>query len=150
MDRQQADRVIAELGAKLGCPNLTLDDSGTCTLAIDGDALAVSFRHDSAAGALDLMTGLDDVIVSPARLSRALAANFCWRPADGSTFGLDPVSNRLVLQRRCGGSLDADAAMQVLESLVRHGLAWTRILNDIAIEDPEEPTPLRSTAGLRA
>jgi hypothetical protein len=154
MERAQADRLIAELGAKIGVPDMKLNAAGICTLSFDGGAVVVTITCDPAAGGLDLSTGLRDVAPTPARLARALAANFCWRPVDGAIFALDRDNGRLQLRRRCPGEgLDLKGLLAVLERFVKHALAWTKILGEL--DEQKEGTvrqeaPRMPAAGLRA
>jgi hypothetical protein len=138
MDRSQATLLIAELGQRLGVSDMALSN-GSCLLSLDSGAVVVSIRHDEPSGTFELMAGHDDVELSPARLAKALAANFCWRPVDGALFSLDPISRRLVLRRTCSGDgLDVAALMTLLDRFVKHAMAWTKILAETADEEGEE------------
>ena len=139
MDRSQATLLIAELGQRLGVSDMALSN-GSCLLSLDSGAVVVSIRHDEPSGTFELMAGHDDVELSPARLAKALAANFCWRPVDGALFSLDPISRRLVLRRTCSGDgLDVAALMTLLDRFVKHTMAWTKILGEIAEEQEAAP-----------
>jgi len=135
MERAKADRLIAELGTKLGVADLALDDSGGAGLLID-DAVFLRIAVDEATGGFDIFAPLGGIAPSPANLARALSASFCWRPA-GGTFGLDPTRNELVLQRHCpGADLDAAGLLQALEGVVAQAEAGMKALGGI---EPAEP-----------
>jgi hypothetical protein len=149
MDRHQADALVSRLGDGLGIAELGLDDGGTCTLVIDNGAIIVSLGHNAAAGALDLMTCLDQIDPTPANLSRALQANFSWRGTGGATFAMEPGAGSFVLQRRLDGAeATQDGLKAALEALVAAAEAWTKRLSEQQTgEDAAEraaPPPLGS------
>jgi hypothetical protein len=138
MTRDEANRLMAELGASLQVPDLALDESGAVALSID-ETISLRIGHDSQSGDVALSATLGGVGATPARLARALSASFCWTGADGAVFGFDKASGQLVLQRHCpGGSLDLAGLTGALESLVNHTEAWTKILSEIS-EEPAQP-----------
>jgi hypothetical protein len=127
MDRNQAEALVSRLGEAIGIADLALDDGGTCTLAIDNGAIIVSLGHNAAAGALDLMTCLDQVEPTPANLARLLQANFSWRGSGGATFALDPTGGAVMLQRRIADAKATDDELKAaLEALVATAEAWIK------------------------
>jgi hypothetical protein len=147
--------LIAELGQSVGA-DLALDDEATATLAIDED-VTVSIRFDEPTDSLVLQTRLETLEPSPARLQRALAANFCWQEAVGAAFGFDPLANQLTLTRHHPSArLDLDSLTAALEGLLNQGQRWTALLGEFASPEPEvepdtesAPAPL-TIVGLRA
>jgi hypothetical protein len=137
MTREQADLLMAELAAKLQVPGLALDASGAVALSVDATT-PLRIRHDRQTGDILLSAALVGVAATPAQQARALSACFCWTGADGAVFGLDRGSGQLVLQRHCpGASLDIDGLTDVLESLINHAEAWTKLLGEI-MDEPAE------------
>jgi hypothetical protein len=135
MDRARADTLIAELGAKLGLAAMALDETGNCSLSIDGGAVTVRISFREETGMFDFTTRLEHLTPKPAHLARALGLNFCWQANGGATFALDPLSGRLVLGRRCPATdLDLAGLNTVLEKLVGHALAWSKILGEMKEE----------------
>lgn len=156
MDRGQADIVVSELGTQLGLSPLALNESGSCTLVVDDGAVIVTIGYNQRTGSIDLMTCLDAVELSPARLARAMKANFCWLGADGAMFALEPNSGAFVLQQRCP---DEDVAhgglVKRLESLVLQTQAWTKLLSSNRAHDVSSAAGAAASAtpsggGLRA
>lgn len=132
MERPKADLLITELGSKLGVADLTLDAFGRTGLTIDDGAMVLRIAFDEASGGFDVSAPLSEVEPTPARLARALSASFCWRPAAGGTFGLDPGRNELALRRHCpDAGLDASGLLEVLGSLVTQAEDWTKALHEI-------------------
>jgi hypothetical protein len=131
MDRNQANALASRLGEAIGIADLALDEGGTCTLVIDNGAVIVSLGHNTAAGALDLMTCLDQVEPTPANLSRLLQANLGWRGSGGATFALDPTGGAVMLQRRIGDAeATEDGLKAALEGLVATTEAWIKRFSD--------------------
>lgn len=142
MERAQADILMAELGDRLGIPAMAFDAEDTAVLSIDGDSVLVEVRYDQRSGAIDLVAGLHDVVPSPARLNRALAANFSWQQMRGAIFAFDAATGRLQLRRRCAGDrLDSGLLNEVLEILVADAIAWSKALPDLSEDDTSAPTP---------
>jgi hypothetical protein len=134
MTREEANRLMAELGAEFKVADLALDESGELALSVD-ERISLRIVHDKETGDILLSTPLTGVTATPARQARALAASFCWTDAGGAVFGLDTASGQLVLQRHCpGASIDLAGLTGALESLVEHNQAWTRLLGEIAGE----------------
>jgi hypothetical protein len=153
MDRAQADLLIVELGDKLGVADLTPDASGAAGLSVDEGALLLRIAFDEATGGFDLSTPLAAVAASPSRLARALGANFCFQPAAGGTFGLDPAGNMLILQMHCpGAELDCERLVGALERLAAQAEAWTKVLGALKPETPavEQTRQMPMGGGLRA
>jgi hypothetical protein len=149
MDRNQANALVSRLGETIGIADLALDDSGTCTLVIDNGAVILNLGHNAAAGALDLMTCLDQVEPTPANLARLMQANFGWRGSGGATFALDPAGGAVMLQRRISDLGVTDGEMTAaLEGLVAAAEAWTRRLLDHRTSEsaaaPADVSPLGS------
>jgi hypothetical protein len=138
MTREEADRLMTELGATLQVPDLAFDDSGAVALSID-ETISLRVVHDAPSGDILLSATLGGVEATPARQARALSASFCWTGADGAVFGLDKASGQLVLHRHCpGASLDLKGLTAALESLVNHTEAWTKLLGEIG-DGPAQP-----------
>ena len=132
MNRQQADLLIAEFGKHAGVPDLALDESGVCSLSIEGGAVTISVAFDSETGVASMESALDRVPLTPQRLKRALAANFCWIEGGGATFGLDSLGNRLVLRRHfMAADLDVARLTGAVQALVGHTLAFTKMLGEL-------------------
>lgn len=145
MTREEADRLMTELGATLQVPGLALDESGAVALSID-ETISLRIVHDAQSGDMLLSATLGGVAATPARQARALSASFCWTGADGAVFGLDKASGQLVLQRHCpGASLDLKSLTAALESLVNHTESWTKLLGEIT--DAPAPSAERSFRG---
>ena len=146
MDRGEADALVARLGEELGIAGLALDAGGSCILSIDEGAMIVSLAHDPAAGAVDLMTRLDEVApAGGALLGRLLRANFAWHATAGATFAVEPMSATLVLQRRVTSAQDeADGLRGAVERLVATAEAWKKELaqrQDVTGARAGEPAP---------
>lgn len=140
MDRTHADRLVAELGGRLGLPALALEDEDSLTLSIDGGAVTVRIAYAEQTDMFDLSTRLERLVPRPAHLARALGLNFCWQANAGAIFSLDRLSGRLELKRRCLASdLDLAGFNEVLEKLVGHGIAWAKILGDMKDEQSAAP-----------
>jgi hypothetical protein len=126
--KAHADRLIAELGGKLGVDGLALDDAGRCSLSVEG-GVVVRISYAEAVDLFELRATLQRLSPKPAHLARTLGLNFCWRANAGATFALDRASGRLALSRcRPADGLDLAGLGTALEELVGHALAWTRIL----------------------
>jgi hypothetical protein len=141
MDRGEAEGVVARLGEALGIAGLALDEGGICTLAIDDGAVIVSLGHNPAAGTLDLMICLDEVVPDAGLATRLLQANFGWRTTGGASFAVEPVSGAVVLQRRVGAAeAGGGGVIAALEALVATAQAWAARLGEAAA--PPEGTLL--------
>ena len=153
MDRSQADALVSELGEQLGIAGLALDESGSCTLAIDDGAVVLSLGHNPGASSIDLMICLDDIDTTRLQLRRVLLANFGWLTTAGASFALEPMSGALVLQRRCtAADLGHGGLRAVVESLVGSAEGWSKRLAALADSDgagrPPEPEGVRFAAGM--
>jgi hypothetical protein len=125
MDRDQADALIAALGAAIGIPELALDDGGICTLSIGEGELIVNLGHDRDAGTIELMTCLDAVADAAPLAATLLQANFGWRGTSGACFAVEPASGALVLQRRVTAAEATQAGLRpALEDLVVAARSW--------------------------
>lgn len=116
MDRNDADRLVADLGRKLGLPDLALDEAGTCILATEDGTMIPTLGHNAGAGSIDLMLCLDEVVPGPAQLGGLMAGNFGW--PGGLCFATEPASGALVVQRRCSAHDLAEGLLPVLTGLV--------------------------------
>ena len=154
MDRTHADKLVAELGSRLGLADLALDGSDSCSLSIDEGAVTIRISYTEETDMFDLSTRLERLTPKPAHLARALGLNFCWQANAGATFSLDRLSGRLVLNRRCvAGDLDLDGFSTALEKMVGHAIAWTKILGDIKeaqAASPADAGSQRMPMGVRA
>jgi hypothetical protein len=125
MDRQQADKLVRELGERLGLPELALEPNGVILVSIGGGETIVTVGHSESRGTLDLMICLDTINVSTRVMLDVLAANFAWTGTEGGTFAIDPVSRMLVLQRRCDDAGIANGGLfAAFETLVATAEAW--------------------------
>jgi hypothetical protein len=144
VDRTHADKLVAELGSKLGLSDLTLGEEDSCSLSIDDGAVTVRILYTEETDMFDFSTRLEKLTPKPDHLARTLGLNFCWQANAGATFALDRLSGRLELKRRCLASdLDLAGFSTVLEKLVGHAIAWSRILHDMK----EEPAGSLAKAG---
>lgn len=116
MERTEADRLVAELGDRLGIAGLKLDGSGTCTLFIDEGKFIPTLGHNPGAGSIDMMVCIDDLVPNAAQLSSLMAANFGW--TDGACFAVEPSSGALVVQRRCTPHQLGNGLLPHLEALI--------------------------------
>lgn len=132
MDRRQADLLIAEFGKHAGVPDLALDVDGVCSLSMEGGAVTISLAFDPETGVASLESALDQVPLTPDRVKRALAANFCWVEGGGATFGLDSLGNRLVLRRHfMAADLDVARLTAAVRAMVGRTLAFTKMLGEL-------------------
>jgi hypothetical protein len=139
MDRAQAEALVTELGQQLGIESLALDARGSCTLAIDEEAVIVTIGHKARTGTIDLMICLDEIEATGARLVRVLGANFAWLGTGGATFALEPGSGALILQRRLvDQELQHGGLGRALQSLVAMAETWTRQLATIKDAGPAD------------
>ncbi|MBW7899902.1 MAG: type III secretion system chaperone [Rhodocyclaceae bacterium] len=94
--------LIALFGQESGTA-LTLGESGTAALAVDGGP-TLHLEHDPAADLLHCYVVIGQAPGDDARrgelFRQMLAANAFGRDTDGATLGLDEVSGELVLSRR--------------------------------------------------
>ena len=154
MDRIHADKLVAELGGRLGLPELALDDADSCSLSIDGGAVTVRISYTEETDMFDFSTRLEQLAPKPAQMARVLGLNFCWQANAGATFSLDRLSGRLELNRRCLASdLDLAGFSTALEKLVGHAIAWTKILGDMKEQQPAahaDAASARMPMGVRA
>ena len=95
---ERAGALLAELGALIGIADLTFDEDGIATLALDGGAAIVTLGARPAGDALELMCCLDTVEVKPAVMREMLRANFLGG-AGRPVFALEPGSDAVVLQQ---------------------------------------------------
>jgi len=148
VDRTHADKLVAELGSKLGLADLALDDADSCSLSIDDGAVTIRISYIEETGIFDFSIRLERLAPKPAQLARALGLNFCWQANAGAIFSLDRLSGRLELNRRCLASdLDLAGFNGALEKLVGHAIAWTKILGDMKEDGPA--TTRADAAGAR-
>lgn len=153
MDRTHADKLVAELGSRLGLADLMLDDADSCRLSIDEGAVTIRISYTEETDMFDLSTRLEQLAPKPAHLARVLGLNFCWQANAGAIFSLDRLSGRLALNRRCVASdLDVAGFNLALEKLVGHAIAWTKILGDMKDEEAAsaDTAPARVPLGMRA
>ncbi len=128
MNRGQADIVVSDLAKELGIPGLALDEDGFGLLAIDEGRVIVAIGHNAARGSIDLMACLDTVDPTPARISRALAANFTLDP-DGPVLAADPSTGAFVLQQRVVRTDLPDGGFPgVVARFVEHAETWAERL----------------------
>jgi hypothetical protein len=78
-----------------------------------------------------------------------MAANFCWRGAEGATLALEPRSRTPVLQQRC---FDSDLAHGGLAGTVGRMVRYARLLPGYlaSIDDAEPAATSAPNGGLRA
>jgi hypothetical protein len=154
VDRTHADKLVAELGSRLGLPALALDDADSCSLSIDDGAVTVRISYTEETDMFDFGTRLERLAPQPVQMARALGLNFCWQANAGAIFALDRLSGRLELNRRCLASdLDLAGFNTALEKLVGHAIAWTKILGDMKQEQsaaPADAAGTRMPMGVRA
>jgi len=153
VDRAHADKLVAEMGSRLGLADLALDDSDSCSLSIDDGAVTVRISYTKETDMFDLSTRLERLAPQQAHLARALGLNFCWQANAGAIFSLDRLSGRLALNRRCmAADLDLAGFTGALEKLVGHAIAWTKILGDMKDEAAAraDPAPAGVPLGVRA
>lgn len=137
MDRATADRLVAEFGARLGVPELALDDTGTCTFAVGAGAMLPTIGFNARTGSIDLMICLDEVVPAPDQLGQLLAANFAWLGSAGACFAIEPGSGALVLQRRCTAGDLAEGLYPLLAGLVAAAEYWGALLAGATPPEPE-------------
>ncbi|MFC4297761.1 type III secretion system chaperone [Castellaniella hirudinis] len=125
MDASQANVYVADLGQALGLGGLSLDEGGTCLLALGADDdLIVSLGLD-VAGGLRIMICLDDVVPEGEQLAEILTANLSGALTEGGTFALLPETGALVLHRRCGvDELQAGGLTAVVAGLAGVARHW--------------------------
>lgn len=144
MDRAAADRHVAELGERLGLPDLALGEDGMCILSIEDGALLPTIGHNARTGTLDLMICMDEAVPSGRQLYRLLAANFAWTQSEGATFAVEPASGALVVQRRCtADDIGQGGLMPVLEGLATLAARWAgQVADDEALATELEPADI--------
>jgi len=154
VDRTHAEKLVAELGSKLGVPGMALDDTDNCSLSLDDGAVTVRISYTEETDMFDFSARLEGLVPKPAHMARALGLNFCWQANSGAVFSLDALSGRLALNRRCpAAELDLAAFNTALEKLVGNAVAWMKILD--AMKDQEasarsDPAAARMPLGVRA
>lgn len=152
MDRQQADAFVGELAAALGIPDLALDEHGSATLGIGEEQVIVSFGYNTAAGTIDLMACLDEIVPTTTQLAAMLDANFGWLALQGAAFATVPGTGEVVLQRRCTAEqLLAGGLAPRVEALADLVPIWTERLRQAAAApaDTIEPLNLSDSGILR-
>jgi hypothetical protein len=132
MDRQQVESAVRDLGARLGLPDLALDEEAT-TLVLSGDIL-VTLGHNAGAGTIELMACLDTVALSVPVMIEALSANFAWQGAQGANFAIVPGSESLVLRAHSTAEQAAgDGLLHALDALVTAAKTWSERLAPSAL-----------------
>ncbi len=150
MERRQADILIGDLATQLGIPTLALDENNMCMLAIDDAQQTVSIAYDPTAGSFNLVTCLDAIAPSPARIALALAANFERPSAGGASLAIEPSSGTFVLQRRwLTPDLGVGGLPGALLAFLDEAGAWTGRLASIDEAAPTASGPAHGM-GLRA
>jgi hypothetical protein len=155
VNRTHAEKLVTELGTRLGLPDLALGDADSCSLSIDGGAVMVRISYTEETDMLDLTARLERLAPRPAQMARALGLNFCWQANTGAVFSLYRLSGRLALNRRnLASDLDLAGFNTALEKLVGHAIAWTKILGAMKDEEPSaapaDAPAARMPVGVRA
>jgi hypothetical protein len=140
MDRGQADVLVSDLAKAMGIAELALDENGMGILSIEDGAIIVSIGYNQGAGSLDLMSCLDSVDPTPARIAAALAANFDNDIPGGAKLAAEPTTGAIVLQRRCAGTdLGPEGLPAVVSQFVDQAEAWTKRLLEIDADAAAAP-----------
>lgn len=96
---EAASNLIKELGRLIGLDDLSLDDSGQCTLAFD-ESIVLTFVGDQDSG-LNVVSYIGDLARdNPAAAQMLLAHNFVPSGLGGGRVAVEPESSRAVLVNR--------------------------------------------------
>jgi hypothetical protein len=149
VDRTHAEKLVTELGSKLGVPGMALDDADSCSLSLDDGVVTLRISYTEETDMFDFSARLDGLAPKPVHMARALGLNFCWQANAGATFALDARSSRLTLNRRCpAAELDLPGFSTALEKLAGNAIAWTKILGDMK-EEAESSAAQSDAAAVR-
>lgn len=147
MERATADRLVAEFGARLGVPDLKLDESGTCTFALGEGEILPTIGYNAGSRTIDLMICLDGVVPGATQLSDLMAANFAWLGSAGACFAIEPGSGALVLQHRCGTEELGEGLYPLVAGLVAAAEHWGARLAEGEPSEPAEPAAVGPHTG---
>jgi hypothetical protein len=118
---------LAELGAQVGLPELTLNEEGTCRVVFD-DQLAVTFESVEDGRFLHLSAVVltaEEVESQPGHLETLLHANVLGIATGGAYFSLEEGTGEVLLERALEmAACDGVAFMSAVESFVNHLEAW--------------------------
>lgn len=149
----ELNSLLQELGRQLGIPELSADETGHCTLSIDG-AWALHIAWHEARNCVQCLTDLGGLPLHgrEALMAQLLAANALFTGTQGATLALDPTREQVVLCREIGlTGLDYIAFEKGLEAFIEQAEHWRARLDSAssAVFGGESPrSPGESALGL--
>lgn len=146
----QLDSLLQDLGLQLGIPELAPDETGHCTLSIDG-AWTMHIAWYEARQCVQFLTDLGGLPAHDreAFLAQLLTANALFAGTQGATLALDPTREQVVLCRELGlAGLDYIAFEKGLEAFIEQAEHWRARLDAAAgpLADDRAPASPRETA----
>jgi hypothetical protein len=132
-NRNLALKLIANFGAMLTLPELTLDEkSNSCVLLFDGD-IVLNVEFDASTSQLILSVYLDELPQTNAEglLRELMVANLYWHRTDGATLGLEDATNGIILaQSRTVTDLDDASFEKMVETFVNQAERWKKRIGE--------------------
>ncbi len=124
------DNLLADLGQRMGLPNLKFNEHGLCRLAFDTTILIDVERGDDPQS-VHLYSVLAPIPAEgrEALFERLLTANLFGHETGGATFGLDLLNNDIVLSRTLDTTrLDGNDFAAQVDVLVNAVENWSKQL----------------------
>ena len=134
--------LIAEFGASIGIPELTLDEENRCNLMFD--EVAVSFELSPDEDAVYIYAYLGDVVRTGngALFTALLGANYLFKGTRGATIGVDEASGRVVMIRSEDlSALRLSRFSSLVEEFINLAELWQKKLAEFPAQTTPEPAP---------
>ena len=134
--------LIAEFGASIGIPELTLDEENRCNLMFD--EVAVSFELSPDEDAVYIYAYLGDVVPgnNNALFASLLDANYLFRGTGGATIGVDEASGRVVMIRSEDlSALRLSRFSSLAEEFINLAELWQKKLAEFPAQTAQQPAP---------
>lgn len=140
---------LADLAATLGLPTLELNESGCARLLFD-ETIAVNFEHNDAKGQLNLYSYLGELPAGgrEAFYRDMLVGNLLGLQTQGSTLGIDPELNEVVLSRSIMiEEVSLESFANMLDKFVGCAEYWTLQLDNSRQNRAESAATISESAG---
>lgn len=135
---------LAELGQKMGLPQLGLDEDNCCRLVFD-ETIPVDFEYVESDKVLHLSSAVAPLPIQNKErfYEKLLRANLFGVETGGASFALNAVDSDIILFRSCDiENLDFTDACLILENFIQAAEAWKEKLHDESlIREPSDDKP---------
>lgn len=125
----QIETLIADLGALLGMPSLSLSSAGSCELVFDGHlSVTIAFQPQAHKAVLASVVERSGTMLDARRLEILLRGNHLWTATRGATLSLSEDRQVWLLRELPADGLTAQQLLNAVEQHVNTLEQWTRQL----------------------